>query len=71
MFQERVRGWWRRLVKKLPWGKKGLPVWGDEPPKVLGVCRQCGAMVMEGWHQKVEDGFLCRRCAPGLANKEN
>jgi hypothetical protein len=63
MMKEQLRAWWRRLVNKLPWRKKGLPVWGEGSPKPLGVCRECGAMVMEGWHHQVEDGFLCRRCA--------
>ncbi len=71
MFKERVRGWWRRLVKALPWSKPRLPVWGEGPPKVLGVCRQCGAMVMEGWHAEAADGLVCQRCAHGLAHKEN
>jgi hypothetical protein len=71
MLKEHLRAWWRRLTNKLPWRKRGLPVWGDGPPKVLGVCRQCGAMVMEGWHQKMADGFLCRRCASSLAKKEH
>lgn len=71
MIKEHVRGWWRRLVSQWLWRKKGLPVWGEGPPKVLGVCRQCGALVMEGWHHKLPDGYLCRRCAQGLAAKEN
>ncbi|MBW1992112.1 MAG: hypothetical protein JRI59_08365 [Deltaproteobacteria bacterium] len=54
---------WRRLLDRLLGRKKGLPVWGEGSPKVLGVCRQCGAVVLEGWHHPVEDGLLCRRCA--------
>ncbi|MDI6854673.1 MAG: hypothetical protein QME75_13845 [Deltaproteobacteria bacterium] len=70
MFKERVRGWWRRLLNNLPWRQPRLPVWGEGSPKVLGVCRRCGAMVMEGWHAEAEDGCLCRRCAHSLADKE-
>jgi len=58
-----VRGWWRRLRQLLPWGQKGQPTWGEKPPTILGVCRGCGAIVLEGWHRELDDGFLCQRCA--------
>jgi hypothetical protein len=63
MLKAKLKLWWRRLLNNWPWRQRGLPVWGEGSPKVLGVCKKCGAMVMEGWHQKLEDGFLCRRCA--------
>jgi len=62
-----MRGWWRRLRRLWPWGRKSQPVWGEGPPTILGVCKKCGAMVLEGWHQEVEGGYLCQRCA---AHKE-
>lgn len=70
MIKEKISDWWRRLTKKLPWRKKGLPVWGEGSPNILGVCRECGAAVLEGWHRNVEDGYLCQRCAAQKAAKE-
>jgi hypothetical protein len=63
MWTDKVKSWWRRLLNHWPWRRRGLPVWGEGSPKVLGVCKKCGAMVMEGWHHQLEDGYLCRRCA--------
>lgn len=63
MLKEILRGWWRRLRRLWPWDRQGTPVWGEGPPKILGVCQKCGAVVLEGWHQKLKDGYLCRRCA--------
>ncbi len=47
---------WRRPARPRP------PVWGDQPPVILGICRQCGAVVLEGWQAPAADGLLCRRC---------
>ncbi len=63
MLGEYVRSLWRRLRQKMPWRQGGQPTWGEEPPTILGVCQKCGAVVLEGWHHKGEDGYLCQRCA--------
>jgi hypothetical protein len=63
MLGEYVRSLWRRWCRKMPWGRTGQPTWGEKPPTILGVCQKCGAVVLEGWHQEVENGFLCQRCA--------
>ncbi|MGQ9689165.1 MAG: hypothetical protein ACUVXF_10320 [Desulfobaccales bacterium] len=63
MLREFVRSLWRRLRRGFPWHVESDPTWGDNPPTILGVCRQCGAVVLEGWHRRVENGYLCRRCA--------
>ena len=63
MLGEYVRSLWRQLRQKMPWGQKGQPTWGEKPPTILGVCQKCGAVVLEGWHREVENGFLCQRCA--------
>ncbi|MBM4285673.1 MAG: hypothetical protein FJ128_10565 [Deltaproteobacteria bacterium] len=54
---------WRRLKARWPWRRPGASVWGDEPPVILGTCRQCGAVVLQGWHRETAEGLLCRRCA--------
>jgi hypothetical protein len=58
-----IRGWWQRALKKLGWGAKGLPVWGQGSPTILGICSRCGAVVLEGWHRETPAGLLCQRCA--------
>jgi hypothetical protein len=63
MLGEYVRSFWRRLRQNLPWLRPGRPTWGDKSPRILGICQQCGAVVLEGWHRKVENGYLCQRCA--------
>jgi hypothetical protein len=55
--------WWRRILQKLGLGHAGQPVWGQEPPTILGICSRCGAVVLQGWHHKTPEGFLCQRCA--------
>jgi len=57
------RVWWRRLRQKLGLGSKGQPVWGQEPPTILGICLHCGAVVLQGWHHETPEGLLCQRCA--------
>ncbi len=63
-----MRSWWRRLRQKLPWGPKSPTAWGDRSPKILGVCQECGAVVLEGWHRQVESGYVCQRCAGKKGN---
>ncbi|MEW6388116.1 MAG: hypothetical protein AB1491_11420 [Thermodesulfobacteriota bacterium] len=63
MVSSHFRQWWRRLAQKWPWRRRGVPTWGEHPPTILGVCRECGAAVLKGWHREVEGGFLCQRCA--------
>jgi hypothetical protein len=58
-----LRGWWQRALQKLGWGSKGLPVWGQGSPTILGICSRCGAVVLEGWHRETPAGLLCQRCA--------
>lgn len=58
-----IQQWWQRLRQKLGLGPKGEPVWGPEPPTILGVCSRCGAVVLKGWHRETPEGLLCRRCA--------
>ncbi|MDP3182625.1 MAG: hypothetical protein Q8M54_07380 [Desulfobaccales bacterium] len=55
--------WWRRLFLRWPWRRRGLPTWGAGPPTILGVCLECGAVVLDGWHRQVPEGLLCQRCA--------
>ena len=57
------RKWWARLQSKLGWGADSHPVWGPEPPTILGVCCHCGAVVLKGWERQTPEGLLCRRCA--------
>jgi hypothetical protein len=57
------RVWWRRLRQKLGLGAKQQPVWGQEPPTILGICSHCGAVVLKGWHRQTPEGLLCQRCA--------
>jgi len=64
-----LRGWWRRLLRRLGWRFKGLPTWGEGPPTILGVCANCGAVVLKDWHREIPGGLLCQRCA-GKALKE-
>lgn len=47
---------WRRPAGPRP------PVWGDQPPVIVGLCRLCGAVVLEGWQVADGDGYICRRC---------
>jgi hypothetical protein len=63
MLGEYVRSLWTRWRLKMPWGRQGQPTWGEKPSTILGVCQKCGAVVLEGWHREVENGFLCQRCA--------
>jgi len=58
-----LRDWWRRFLQKLGFHPKGLPVWGEGPPTILGVCANCGAVVLQGWHRETPSGLLCQRCA--------
>jgi hypothetical protein len=57
--------WWQRLLQKVGWRRKGIPTWGEGEPTILGICLKCGAIVLQGWHQEVPGGLLCRRCAEG------
>ncbi len=63
MWKDALRGFWRRLRQWRLFGGRRHPAWGAQPPVILGVCRSCGAVVLEGWQEKVADGYLCRRCA--------
>jgi hypothetical protein len=58
-----LRVWWRRFRQRLGLGPKGEPVWGPEAPTILGICAQCGAVVLKGWHRETPEGLLCLRCA--------
>jgi hypothetical protein len=58
-----LRAWWRRLLEKLGLSSRGLPVWGEGSPTILGICSHCGAVVLEGWHRETPEGLLCQRCA--------
>ena len=51
------------MLQKLGFHPKGLPVWGEGPPTILGVCANCGAVVLQGWHRETPSGLLCQRCA--------
>jgi hypothetical protein len=63
MLFKHLSQWWQRLRRKIGWFKKGTPVWGDEPPTIMGVCPCCGAVILEGWHQEGPEGLICLRCA--------
>ncbi len=58
-----LRVWWQRALQKLGLGPKGLPVWGSGSPTILGICSQCGAVVLQGWHQETPRGLVCQRRA--------
>jgi hypothetical protein len=57
------RSAWERLLREIGWRPRGLPAWGEGPPTILGVCSNCGAVVLEGWHQETAQGLICQRCA--------
>jgi hypothetical protein len=38
-------------------------VGGRGIPNILGVCEDCGAVVVEGLHHPTPAGYLCQRCA--------
>jgi hypothetical protein len=57
------RVWWRRLLQRLGLTSGGQPVWGQGSPTILGICSQCGAVVLQGWHRQTPEGLLCQRCA--------
>lgn len=63
MLKEALQSLWRRLRQWRLLGGRRHPVWGPKPPVILGVCRHCGAVVLEGWQEAVGEGYLCRRCA--------
>ncbi|MCL6620484.1 MAG: hypothetical protein K6T55_00130 [Syntrophobacterales bacterium] len=47
---------WRRPARPRP------PAWGDQPPVIVGICRLCGAVVLDDWQVADPEGCLCRRC---------
>ena len=57
-----LRRLWERPKKKAPppshLGGQGVPI-------ILGVCEDCGAVVVEGLHRPTATGFICQRCAAG------
>lgn len=64
---ELIRGMWRRTeAKPQPPSHLG----GRDIPNILGVCQDCGAVVVEGLHKPTPNGFLCQRCAASGRNRE-
>jgi hypothetical protein len=57
---EFLRRLWRRAKKPPP---QPGHVGGQGIPKILGVCDDCGAVVVEGLHHPTSTGWLCQRCA--------
>jgi hypothetical protein len=63
MLSALIQQWWQRFRQKLSLKPKGEPVWGPEPPTIQGICSNCGAVVLKGWHRETPEGLLCQRCA--------
>jgi hypothetical protein len=64
---EFLRRLWRRPKETPP-----LPghVGGRGIPNLLGVCEDCGAVVVEGLHHPTSRGFLCQRCAASIRHRD-
>lgn len=57
---EKIRQWWRRPRATPP---PPSHLGGQGVPNLLGICQDCGAVVVEGLHQTTPTGFRCQRCA--------
>jgi len=64
-----MQTWWQFLRRLWPGSKTGpqLPshLGGQGIPKILGICENCGAVVIDGLHRATATGFICQRCAGG------
>lgn len=61
--RQRLKRLWSRLTGRAETPPPATHLGGRGVPKIVGICRQCGAVVVEGLHQKTPDGYLCQRCA--------
>ena len=57
---EIIRGWWRQPPAA---SRPASHLGGQGVPNILGICQDCGAVVVEGLHQAAPTGYLCQRCA--------
>ncbi|WP_148231161.1 hypothetical protein [Desulfobacca acetoxidans] len=67
--------WWRKIWSRWRAREKAIVarshLGGRDIPKILGICQECGAVVVEGLHQITPRGYLCQRCANSRRSKNN
>ncbi len=53
----------RRMIRRTPYRPPAAHVGGKGIPTIVGICEECGAVVVQGLDHRTAGGYRCRRCA--------